>query len=270
MCSEDIKDEDEDIKDSSNATFILILIILIIVILLSPILIAIFVTNNWELTGILSKAAGDSNVWIGFWGSYLGGALGTIGVIFVAHLQNKEQRKSMKIIEQDNMKRLKIQTLLELANNYNKDLYEFHSKLTNIQNKIKNIAELSLEAESSSRKRGTDAINRDIDVNRNHLINMDVPAGFVLNTFGNIQHQNITLSSQNFFLEEPLLGKQSLYYDKVIAFLTSSNYANDKFLKLLTETQRDEDKDFEEISKWLLSEKTKLSVASAFLLHDLK
>lgn len=58
----------ESEKDSSNKTFRLTLTILIGIIVLSPILIAIFVTNDWAFTKMLPKVDGNSSIWIGFLG----------------------------------------------------------------------------------------------------------------------------------------------------------------------------------------------------------
>lgn len=129
----------ESEKDSSNKTFRLTLTILIGIIVLSPILIAIFVTNDWAFTKMLSKVDGNSSIWIGFWGSYLGGALGTIGVIFVAQLQNKEQRRlnnevmkeqlrNIEKVERNNNERLKIETKINILKEYNKNLHKIISE----------------------------------------------------------------------------------------------------------------------------------------------
>lgn len=136
---------------SSNNFFILALVILIAVILLSPILIAVFVTRDWVLTDILSKSDGNSNVWIGFWGSYLGGALGTIGVIFVAYFQSGLQRElneqsmdeqrnlnqdqidsqidSLHKVEKFNRERLRMETQIRIIEDYIETLKDLQDDL---------------------------------------------------------------------------------------------------------------------------------------------
>ncbi|OFP27610.1 MULTISPECIES: hypothetical protein [Staphylococcus] len=69
------------------------LISLFTVLILLPGLLWVFVT----ILPLVDKANGDTNGWLGFWGSYLGGVIGTIGVLYVAHLQNIQQ---VKILEQ--------------------------------------------------------------------------------------------------------------------------------------------------------------------------
>ncbi|MFI3129646.1 hypothetical protein [Mammaliicoccus sciuri] len=52
-------------------------------------LIAIGITKfSW-----FSWSLGDANGWLGFWGSFLGGIIGTLGVLYVAYIQNEQQRK---------------------------------------------------------------------------------------------------------------------------------------------------------------------------------
>lgn len=117
--------------------------VLITIIVISPFMISVLSIWAKPLTFIEF----DSSVWIGFWGSYLGGIIGTIGVIYVAQLQNKkhqeenekmmiEQRKlnqkqieyqnfSLHKTEKDNRKRLSIQTKLEMLNEFKKSLHIF-------------------------------------------------------------------------------------------------------------------------------------------------
>lgn len=61
----------------------------ILIIVIFPLGISYLIsTGDW-----LSWFEGSSSVWIGFWGSYLGGIIGTVGVIYVAYLQSKQQRE---------------------------------------------------------------------------------------------------------------------------------------------------------------------------------
>ncbi|PTI38900.1 hypothetical protein BU062_12475, partial [Staphylococcus succinus] len=70
-----------------------------------PILIGIVIKK----TPVLAFSNGDVNGWLGFLGSFLGGIIGTGGVIYVAYLQNKEQTRSLKNVEKNNRERLYIE-----------------------------------------------------------------------------------------------------------------------------------------------------------------
>lgn len=48
---------------------------------------------NITLSGYVNKPGTNGGDWLGFWGSFLGGIIGTLGVIYVAHLQNEELKK---------------------------------------------------------------------------------------------------------------------------------------------------------------------------------
>ena len=88
-----------------------ILVISIILILLVPLIIACGVTF---LPGV-SIFHGTSSSWIGFWGSFMGGILGTIGIIFVAYLQNnkqQEENEKMMITQRElNMRQMNDQNM---------------------------------------------------------------------------------------------------------------------------------------------------------------
>ncbi|MFC6291505.1 hypothetical protein BHU61_04240 [Macrococcus epidermidis] len=60
---------------------------------LSPLAVALGITWPKELFGHTSA---DANSWLQFWGSMLGGFIGTIAVIYVAHLQNTKQEQIMR------------------------------------------------------------------------------------------------------------------------------------------------------------------------------
>lgn len=64
----------------------------------------------------------DVNGWLGFLGSFLGGIIGTGGVIYVAYLQNKEQTRSLKNVEKNNRERLYIEWNLNNIHDYLKQL----------------------------------------------------------------------------------------------------------------------------------------------------
>lgn len=75
-----------------------------------------------------------SGPWIGFWGSFAGGILGTAGVIYVAHLQNKAQKESLETIESHNRERLSIQTKLEMLDDYSKKLNDLKLEIDKYKN----------------------------------------------------------------------------------------------------------------------------------------
>lgn len=70
-----------------------------------------------------------SGPWIGFWGSFAGGILGTAGVIYVAQLQNTAQKESLETIEGHNRKRLSIQTKLDMIQNFKIELNTFKNEV---------------------------------------------------------------------------------------------------------------------------------------------
>lgn len=79
---------------------------------------------------LMNVFEGDlSGPWIGFWGSFAGGILGTAGVIYVAQLQNKEQQKSIFRVEKYNRERLSIQTKLEMVNEFKKNLLMYKKEI---------------------------------------------------------------------------------------------------------------------------------------------
>lgn len=125
--------------------WLFILLLLMLTLIIFPLIISYLITaGEW-----LAWFEGTSNVWIGFWGSYLGGVVGTAGVIYVAHLQNSKQQEqneqmmkwqskdsdkqieaqinSMYRVEQYNRERLRIETQIKLLENHTikvKKLYE--------------------------------------------------------------------------------------------------------------------------------------------------
>lgn len=136
---------EEERSKNSDLFSVKNIIIGLVTVLLLPIPISLIISSgNW-----LSFIDGNSTVWIGFWGSYLGGIIGTIGVIYVAHLQNSKQQEqnekmmkwqskdsdkqiqaqinSMYRVEQYNRERLRIETQIKLLENHTikvKKLYE--------------------------------------------------------------------------------------------------------------------------------------------------
>src|SRR5699024_1397076 len=98
---------------------------------------------------LMNVFEGDlSGSWIGFWGSFSGGILGTAGVIYVAQLQNDAQKESMRTIEKNNLNRLRVQTLLKLLDDYNKEVSDLLNNvipiLSNINGLVNNMNELNI------------------------------------------------------------------------------------------------------------------------------
>lgn len=99
-----------------------------------PILIGIVIKK----TPVLAFSNGDVNGWLGFLGSFLGGIIGTGGVIYVAYLQNKEQTRSLKNVEKNNRERLYIEWNLNNIHDYLKQLSSL-SKTINIYEYNRNL-----------------------------------------------------------------------------------------------------------------------------------
>src|SRR5699024_110309 len=116
------------------------LVLLIFILFVLPIAIGSIITfGSW-----LSFIDGNSNIWIGFWGSYLGGILGTIGVIYVAYLQNKMQQDNLEKqfdaqlenlhrTEKLNRERMSIQTKIKMFEDYADNLNFLHSKMMSLR-----------------------------------------------------------------------------------------------------------------------------------------
>ena len=60
--------------------------IIISSVIVTPMIVGVGVT----MFPYVSDINGDSNAWIGFWGSYIGGIIGTLGVIYVAFIQYRK------------------------------------------------------------------------------------------------------------------------------------------------------------------------------------
>lgn len=67
--------------------------IIISSVIVTPMIVGVGVT----MFPYVSDINGDSNAWIGFWGSYIGGIIGTLGVIYVAFIQNKSQIHQLNV-----------------------------------------------------------------------------------------------------------------------------------------------------------------------------
>lgn len=141
------------------------LVLTILIIVASPIIIGIFITWPKFLFGHTSA---DANSWLGFWGSFLGGIIGTAGVIYVAYLQNREQRRLNGIqisqmkeenekslqFEKDKLYRESLMLFLNQLHEYDIKLSEFknhHEKLSTLYLHSVNIREQNLRSKFISK-----------------------------------------------------------------------------------------------------------------------
>ncbi|MEB8102224.1 hypothetical protein [Staphylococcus xylosus] len=119
------------------------LILSLIIIIILPIIIGIFITWPSWLFGYTSA---NSNSWLGFWGSFLGGIIGTVGVIYVAYLQNAEQSRLNQLqineMKSENKKSLQFEkdklyreSLMLFLN----QLHEYDNKFINFRNYNSNL-----------------------------------------------------------------------------------------------------------------------------------
>lgn len=91
---------------------------------------------------LIDNAEGDANGWLGFWGSFLGGIIGTGGVIFVAYFQHKEQKdfleKQLKAEKQENDRFLHMEKLkkeIDIANIYLEKLIVYYDNYGDLYEK---------------------------------------------------------------------------------------------------------------------------------------
>lgn len=120
-------------ENEEKAAFVLKVIIIIFgILLISPFIVSIL--SIWPKT--LTFIEFNSSIWIGFWGSYLGGIIGTIGVVYVARLQNVSQLERLNTTEENERKRLKDTTLISMLRDYHEILEEFHDKFNVIDTKL--------------------------------------------------------------------------------------------------------------------------------------
>ncbi|WP_323706487.1 hypothetical protein [Mammaliicoccus sciuri] len=146
------------------------LVLAVLIILTLPIIIGIFITWPKFLFGHTSA---DANSWLGFWGSFLGGIIGTAGVIYVAYLQNREQRRLNEIqisqMKEENEKSLQFEkdklyreSLMLFLN----QLHEYDIKLSEFKNHHEKLSTLYLY---SVNKREKSSYYRSITKNLNAM-----------------------------------------------------------------------------------------------------
>ena len=260
--------------NEENAAFRLKVIVIIVGILfISPFIVSIL--SIWPKT--LTFIEFDSSVWIGFWGSFAGGILGTAGVIYVAYLQNAAQKSSMETIEKNNLKRLRVQTLLNLLDDSNKEVSDLLNDvipiLSNINGVVKNMNELRMM--NLSKLTGIPSVDDDSHFSknlqhyRNNLLRMELTPKYITNKLGQLEYKNLILIEQGLVLNKKLNGQESVYMDKVIEEICSNNFSEFKLKEIITEASKCEEKDYSKILEWLLLEQSLIHNASSQLLDEL-
>lgn len=242
-------------RGNLKSNYKLYIVTLVIFLFALPILIGGFITfGSW-----LSFIDGDSKVWIGFWGSYLGGILGTVGVVYVAHLQNKmqkinlekqfaEQIKNVQSTEKLNRERLVLNTKIKMFEDYISDLNLLHSKMMPLRftlvklfgnydlhnTYIKNV-EVFGEEKIAEVERKIIILIKEMDMD----INLSLEAENVLyttNTFIELGHNfDGNLNIETIFDIESLLDffEGSFQdYDKVLHFISDLNNEKESYSSL--------------------------------------
>ncbi|SKT34859.1 Uncharacterised protein [Mycobacteroides abscessus subsp. abscessus] len=117
---------------------IILILSAIILMFIVPILLAL----GMIYVPLVDNAEGDANGWLGFWGSFLGGIIGTGGVIFVAYFQHKEQKdfleKQLKAEKQENDRFLHMEKLnkeIDIANIYLEKLIVYYNNYGDLYEK---------------------------------------------------------------------------------------------------------------------------------------
>lgn len=235
--------------------------IIIFIIIISPLIISVLSIWAKPLTFIEF----DSSVWIGFWGSYLGGIIGTIGVIYVAHLQNREQARlndktiqqqlrDIKKMEDNNKERLKIEIKIGLYKEYIKNVHNIHAeckKVSLLSNRLISNEE-RLNGFSGGGKRKA-LINEIKGYNNDYFITL----------FDEIVFTNIVLRDENSSLQKPLSSGYLENIDDLLDILNSEDLIRSMQLKFKEETinkenyiqkMRELHSSFVELFEWTLTE----------------
>ncbi|PKE27146.1 hypothetical protein [Macrococcoides caseolyticum] len=119
---------------------------LLVIFVLSIYMIGKFLSNGWNYEFInIADIKGGTKVWIGFWGSILGGIIGSLSVIYVAKIQNEQQIDNIRKVESDNRYRLFVTTKIEMLKNYLDELKEFENKLSELESTYMELTEDRIE-----------------------------------------------------------------------------------------------------------------------------
>lgn len=218
-----------------------------------------------------------SGPWIGFWGSFAGGILGTAGVIYVAYLQNAAQKSSMKTIEKNNLKRLRVQTLLKLLDDYNKEVSDLLNVVTTISSDIhglvKNMNELSImnlnKYDEEYYMGNDDRFRENIEKYKNNILKMELTPKYITNRLGQLEYKNLILIEQGLGLSKKLNGQEAVYMDKLIEEICSNNFSEFKLKEIIIDASKCEENNYSKIFDWLLQEQSLIHNASSHLLDEL-
>lgn len=77
----------------------------------------------------IEKIKGGTKVWIGFWGSLFGGLIGTLGVIYVAHIQNNLQKDYIANQDKLDNERLRIEMTSNQSDIYLNTMIDYQTKV---------------------------------------------------------------------------------------------------------------------------------------------
>ena len=87
-------------------------------------------SNGWDLNfSSIEKIKGGTKVWIGFWGSLFGGLIGTLGVIYVAHIQNNLQKDYIANQDKLDNERLRIEMTSNQSDIYLNKMIDYQEKV---------------------------------------------------------------------------------------------------------------------------------------------
>lgn len=203
-----------------------------------------------------------SGPWIGFWGSFSGGILGTAGVIYVAHLQNKEQARLNDKIESNNKERLKSEIKMELYKEYIKNVHNIHVK-------GKKLSDLSLQLILNTRRlkefKGGLKIREDLIEEHEILIDeiKDFKNDYFLIIFDEVLFSNQVLREDESALQKPLNNKYLEDIDDLLDILNSKDMVQKMQFKFEDEyiakenyiqKMRDLHSSFDKLYEWTLTE----------------
>lgn len=87
-------------------------------------------SNGWNLNlSPIEEIKGGTKVWIGFWGSLFGGLIGTLGVIYVAHIQNNLQKKYIASQDELDNERLRIEMTSNQSDIYLNKMNDYQAEV---------------------------------------------------------------------------------------------------------------------------------------------
>lgn len=247
----------------------------LVIVLLLPIPISLIISSgNW-----LSFIDGSSTVWIGFWGSYLGGVVGTAGVIYVAQLQNDKQQeqnekimksqnkdsdkqiaaqiKSMYRVEKYNRERLRIETQIKLLENHANKVKELYEDILYLRNKLTRLVNNRKLAEQFKMLNDTDQKLEDEFVSLKEIFR-NYNSGYVKNKFQDILYLNSVLYHEDVQLEFPEYDAPHKV-DIMLDFINSplKEFDIEEFVSKFGTTNNDNKINYDDIdkcAKWLSEE----------------